>query len=144
MDLWLWRLAGSGHHMDTTGTTEGRFAAYQRALERPHGVRPLRASLRTRNSTQGQRSYARALCHPVSGRSITPPLHTTTHQDFNIGDSFARASRLEQGALRASHTGGFRLDELDEASRRTLEGLRNGFNMDFDHLIICTHCDLMI
>ena len=97
-----------------------------------------------RNSIQDQRSYARTFCHPVSGRSITPPLHTMTHQDFNIGDSFARASRLEQGALRAPHTGRLRLDELDEASRRTLEGLRNGFNMDFNHLIICTHCDLMI
>ena len=68
----------------------------------------------------------RAFCHPVSGRNITPPLHTTTHQDFNIGDSFACASRLEQGALRAPHTGGFRLDELDEASRRTQKWIQHG------------------
>ena len=52
--------------------------------------------------------------------------------------------RAGQGALHAPLTGGLRLDELDEASRRTLEGLRNGFNMDVDHLIICTHCNLMI
>ena len=118
-------------------------------LKRPHGVRLLRVSLQDNKDcyislcSRGpwiQRCYARAIVPPVPGRSIAPPLHTTPHQDINIGHSFDALRRSEQGSPSRSHTGEMRLDELDKVSRRALEGLGNGINKDFIHLVICTHC----
>ena len=192
MDLWLGRLAGPVHPLDTPRTahtlllSSDRFARSSWTKKNgfchlppcmwpglPHspptghypGSRgPRRAALpRTREQKRDRvelgrfalpprtkEFYTRSkeLCEDILSPGLGSEHNSSSSYNgppgLQHGDSFARASRLEQGALCAPHTGRFRLDELDEASRRTLEGLRNGFSMDINYLIICTHCDLMM
>ena len=99
MDLWLGRLAGPGHPLDTPRTPRTAHASllssdrFARSSWTNIGFCHLLPGMwpglphsphRQRNSTQDQRSYARTLCHPVSGWSVTPPLHTTAHQDCDM------------------------------------------------------------
>ena len=154
MDLWLGRLEGPGHTLDPHEQLTLHSLSSDR-VARPSWTKtdfchllprmwPGTFPHRQRNSTQDQRCYARTFCHPVPGLEHNSSSSYNGPPGLQHGESSARASRLEQGALRAPHTGKLRLDELDEVSRRTLEGLRNRLNMDFNYLIICTHCDLMI